>query len=698
VKTASSGGMLILALGAGLVGSAAAQDLVPTLVRLDSLGVLEQLARAGYEVAGVERVAGVPHAVIVTAPGQQALLSAAGLPARTMPLGPLAPPDHFRDVAGVQATLDSLAAAGAVVLETIGTSWEGRPIVAAKVGTAADAPDRPNVLFMGAHHAREWISVEMALRVLETLAGNPPDPGLVAARDIWVIPVVNPDGLQFSFDSTRMWRKNRRLNGDGSVGVDLNRNYPAFWGRDDLGSSPGPTTETYRGPASGSEPETQAVMAFHDRHPPTVAISYHSYTNLVLYPYGHAPGLLAPDAEWFTTAAGTPGEPAVRDRLIESIRPAYHPGPAWMLYPTNGEYTEWAYRAHGTLAFTVELTSGCCAGGTSYGFVFPDDSAAVATVVADNLPFVMTALEMAGAPPPAPPHWEVLWPEARLVAAPGVPPMASVTGPLTGSLMLTADTLDRGTTAWRWHGPLDGDVAGARLSVAGTTAVTRIVYADGAEQERGWTGWARETSGSLEGGGHWRSGTDTLRSPDIALGGVGAPRLAFWARHEGSLFLPERYASVEASTDGGMTWTDLVRLEGAAPVWYPVSASLPDAPAVRLRFITRDMPVRIDAVHVFGSGEASFTVAAGELGVSENPVRTGRVFVTWDAGAGDARLSVFTLTGLLIYRATVPGASGQAVWDLTDTDGRPVANGAYAVILELGGQVLRRRLFVARGT
>lgn len=688
---------IALALAAGLAGRAHAQELVPTRVRLDSLGVLEQLARAGYEVAGVERVDGVPHAVIVTAPGQEAALAAIGLTGRAAPPVAAAAPTHFRNLAAVHATLDSLATAGAVLLDTIGRSWEGRPIVAAKVGTGADAPDRPNVLFLGAHHAREWISSEMALRVLETLAGDPPDPGTLAQRDVWVIPVVNPDGFQYSFDSTRLWRKNRRVNGDGSVGVDLNRNYPGFWGRDDLGSNPGPATETYRGPAPGSEPETQAVMAFHARHPPAVAVSYHSYTDLVLYPYAHASGRLAPDTRRFAAAAGTPGQPAIRDRLAGSIRPAYHPGPGWQLYPTNGDYTEWAYRAHGTLAFTVELTSGCCIGGAAYGFVFPDDSAAIATVVGDNLPFVSTALDAAAAPASVEPAWDVLWPEAHLIAAPGAPPVVSIAGPVTGTLQLTADTTDRGVSAWRWRAPLNGDVAGVRLAPGGGAAETRIVFADGAERDGGWTGWARDTAGSFEGLAHWRSAPDTLRSPDIALTGVSAPRLAFWVRHDGSLFLPERYATVEASTDGGATWAALLRLEGAGPVWYPVTADLPAAPTVRLRFAASEMSVRVDAVHVFGTAGAGVITAEGELGLSENPVRSERLFLTWTPGAGDARLSVFTFTGLLVYRATVPGAAGQAVWDLTDIAARPVANGAYAVILELGGQVLRRRVFVARG-
>src|SRR5207302_1416077 len=73
----------------------------------------------------------------------------------------------------------------------------------------------------------------------------------------------------------------------------------------------------------------------------------------------------------------------------------YHPGPSWNLYPTNGEYTEWAYRAHGTIAFTPELTGGCCTPDSSlyYGFVFPDDSVLVERVFRDNLPFARAVID-----------------------------------------------------------------------------------------------------------------------------------------------------------------------------------------------------------------------------------------------------------------------------------------------------------------
>jgi hypothetical protein len=675
--------------------AAAAQPLVPTQVRLDSLGVLTQLARQGFEVAGVTDVDGELYATVVTTAQQQLALDALGLSTRAgAPITP-APAVTFRGYEAVLGALDSLTRLGRVTVDTIGRSWEGRPLVAAKVGAPDDAAARPNVLFLGGHHAREWISVEMALRLLEHFAtlGNAP-----ATQDLWVIPVVNPDGFAFTFASERLWRKNRRPNPDGSFGVDLNRNYPAFWGFDDVGSSASPQAETFRGPAPGSEPETQAVMDFHVSHPPAVAVSYHSYSDLILFPYAHRPGALAPDVAPFEAWGGTPLAPAIRDQLQGSARPEYHPGPAWLLYATNGDYTEWAYRAHGTLAVTVELTAGCCVAGSAYGFLFPDDSAAVATVFADNLPFAEAALEAAVAPPGTAVAWESLWPEARLLAPAGTTPNPTVTAAgTTRPLTLAVDTLDRGKGTWRWSGPLGGGPAGLRVGVGLGGGRVEIIHAASAETETGWTGWAREFGSAVEGEWAWVGTDDTLRSPVISLAGISGARLAMWVRHEGSLFLPDRYATVEASADDGGSWTPVARLEGAASAWYPVTAPLPDAPQVRLRLVASNMTTHVDAVHVFGDVTSpDFTTAEGELGVSENPVRSSRVYFTWQAGAGDGRLSVFTLTGLLVHRADLAAADGMVAWDLTGLDGKPVSNGPYAVILEQGGAVLRKRLFVAR--
>jgi hypothetical protein len=262
-----------------------------------------------------------------------------------------------KPLTGIRATLESWAAADTIFhLDSIGASIEGRPILAVKIGNGADSPARPNVLFMATHHAREWVSTEMAMKLARWIADSL-SRALLGQRDIWIIPVENPDGYQYSFTDTRLWRKNRRLNPDGTYGVDLNRNYPAFWGRDNVGSSDLPFSEVYRGAAPGSEPETQAIMAFHGAHPPAVSASFHTYSGLVLYPYGYSSGVIAPDRSLFRALAGTDLLPAVMDNVPNSVLTYYHPGPGWNLYPTNGEYTDWAYRTHGTIAFTPTSTT-----------------------------------------------------------------------------------------------------------------------------------------------------------------------------------------------------------------------------------------------------------------------------------------------------------------------------------------------------
>jgi hypothetical protein len=188
-------------------------------------------------------------------------------------------------------------------------------MLAVKIGPPDDSPERANVLFLATHHAREWISTAVAMKLIRWLADSA---GMaVATHDVWVIPVENPDGYQYTFTNDRYWRKNRRPNADGTVGVDPNRNYPAFWGVDDRGSSGVQFAETYRGASAGSEPETQAIMAFHAAHRPVVAISYHSYSGLILYPWGFRSGALAPDLPRFQALAGTDLAPAILDGLPE---------------------------------------------------------------------------------------------------------------------------------------------------------------------------------------------------------------------------------------------------------------------------------------------------------------------------------------------------------------------------------------------
>src|SRR5262249_52745208 len=158
-----------------------------------------------------------------------------------------------------------------------------------------DDGSRPSVLYMGTIHAREWIATEVVRRELhyfvDNYKKNADVTNLVDTRELWFMPVANPDGYQYTFDGERLWRKNLRDNdGDGVLtnadGVDLNRNYDIDWGLDDEGSSSQISSETFRGTAPASEPETKAHQALIDRVKFKFLITYHSYGPLLLYPFG----------------------------------------------------------------------------------------------------------------------------------------------------------------------------------------------------------------------------------------------------------------------------------------------------------------------------------------------------------------------------------------------------------------------------
>jgi Zinc carboxypeptidase len=153
-------------------------------------------------------------------------------------------------------------------LVTIGKTVQGKNIIALKVSEDADRRRdgrKPAVLYLGAQHAREWITPEMIRRLMHHYLdgyerGNRQIRRLVEHRELWFVPVANPDGYDYTFGSEpgqRLWRKNLRdNNGDGQIaagdGVDLNRNYAYKWGYDNEGSSPNPASETYRGPEPNS--------------------------------------------------------------------------------------------------------------------------------------------------------------------------------------------------------------------------------------------------------------------------------------------------------------------------------------------------------------------------------------------------------------------------------------------------------------
>ncbi|MCE1187550.1 MAG: immune inhibitor A [Ignavibacteria bacterium] len=179
---------------------------------------------------------------------------------------------------------------------SIGNSIENRPIYGVKICSNNDVSDtRPEVLFMGMHHAREPEGMMTIMcymyYLLENYQTNPLVKYILDNRQIYFIPIVNVDGYEYNRSTNPsgggMWRKNRR-NNSGSYGVDINRNYGPmiYWDAPNGGSSTVASDDTYRGTAPFSEPEVAAVRDFLKLHRFKACLDYHTYSNLCIYPYG----------------------------------------------------------------------------------------------------------------------------------------------------------------------------------------------------------------------------------------------------------------------------------------------------------------------------------------------------------------------------------------------------------------------------
>ena len=296
--------------------------------------------------------------------------------------------------------------------EVIGRSVMGKEILAFKVTQKArQVPDgsRPAVLYNSAQHAREWITPEMTRRLMHhVIAGYSGDPEirtLLESTELWFVPVANPDGYDYTFSTERLWRKNLQDNdGDGQItgvdGVDPNRNFPTRWGYDNEGSSPSPDSETYRGPAPASEPETRALDGLLDRVGFEFLINYHSAAELLLYGTGWQVATPTPDDVLYEVMAGDDANPAVA---------GYDPDISAELYTTNGETTEHAQEAYGTLAFTPEMSTCQTASAVDADdeflpedcesvFHFPDSEPLIQAEFEKNIPFALAVARSAQDP------------------------------------------------------------------------------------------------------------------------------------------------------------------------------------------------------------------------------------------------------------------------------------------------------------
>src|SRR3954469_7534377 len=314
----------------------------------------------------------------------------------------------------IKQWMDTQAAANPTLVKRVvyGQSVLGRDLVAYKVTqnapTTADG-SRPAVMYHGAQHAREWISVEVTRREFKYVLDHKSDPdmqALLASTELWFIPVFNIDGYDYPSQppAPRLWRKNLRdNNNDGTIaagdGIDTNRNFSEKWRYDNEGASDSTGSETYRGPSPESEPEVSSFHALMKTIKPEFHIDYHSFAQLVLYPVGWQVETYGGDTPLMEALAGNDQRPAVA---------GYDPDVGGELYTTNGEITDTMYLQEKVLAYTIELDggSGSGVGGTGNhtngraagGFVFQDREADVEAVAAKNIPFFMDRAQSASHP------------------------------------------------------------------------------------------------------------------------------------------------------------------------------------------------------------------------------------------------------------------------------------------------------------
>ncbi len=301
---------------------------------------------------------------------------------------------HLADVAAARP--------GIVRRFSIGKSYQGRDIWAVKVSDNVGTDENePEVLFDGNTHAREHITGEMAIYLLDMLVrgyvnGDARVRRVVNTREIFIVPMVNPDGVQYDISGGvfHYWRKNRQPNAaTTAVGTDINRNYGYHWGCCN-GSSTSPSSSQYRGPSAWSTHEARALRDFINRRVVggrqqiRAAISFHSAGEQVLWPYGY-------------TFTDVPGDMTTEDHtaLVALARGMaadsdYTAMQSSGLYVTDGDYIDWAYGIHRIFAYTFELYPPVTSDPDRH---YPDDSL-VPRETSRNRSAVLRLLENADCP------------------------------------------------------------------------------------------------------------------------------------------------------------------------------------------------------------------------------------------------------------------------------------------------------------
>jgi len=253
-------------------------------------------------------------------------------------------------------------------LINIGTSYEGRSLLAVRVFSPDSTGDKRAIWIDAGIHAREWITTATINYILGHLLSdyhNDTDiRTILASSDIYVLPMFNPDGYDYSWETDRMWRKTRSPNqGSRCYGTDANRNWDWHW--DGSGSSTNPCADDYRGSAPFSEIETKTVSNFLASIPNLVGyINFHSYSQLWMYPWGYT--YLAPsDKTTMDECAKT---------SVQALEAVYgtkydYGQISTTIYIASGNTCDWTYGELDVIfSMAVELRDT-----GRYGFLLPED-------------------------------------------------------------------------------------------------------------------------------------------------------------------------------------------------------------------------------------------------------------------------------------------------------------------------------------
>lgn len=246
------------------------------------------------------------------------------------------------------------------VKKSIGNTLENNAMYVVKISDNPnkEEPQEKQVLYDAMHHAREPQAMMQMMYfmwyIMDRYEHNDPVAKYILNnRELYFIPIVNPDGYLYNEsiapNGFGMWRKNRRLNVDGTRGVDLNRNYGYDWGYDDVGSSPQGNSNTFRGPSAFSEPETQNMRNYVNSKKFKTNLSYHTYGGYLIYPFGARENYYTPDSNMFRLYA---------DSLTKDNN--YSSGTVFetLSYFANGGSCDWMYgdTAHTKIfSFTPEV-------------------------------------------------------------------------------------------------------------------------------------------------------------------------------------------------------------------------------------------------------------------------------------------------------------------------------------------------------